>query len=267
MKKSDILNLCFSNGGLFSSKGSYRHITRTIDSFELILVTKGTLYMQQDGTEYILDAGRYLLLAPDVSHGGTELSEMPVEFYWLHFNIDDQQGLKVPKGFETIPWSGKLPNPGAVIQFTRQLLHCSESTTYPPGVCEHIMFVMFSEIISQSTNNIPQNALALRIHEYIRSHAHTVITTAAVADHFGYNADYLSRILKAHYGRSLKQDISAERMERAKLLLQTTDFTVERIAFELGYSNANLFIKSFRYHLKTTPTIYRNSYSKVHTNS
>ena len=53
MRKSDFLTLGFSNGGLFSSAGPYRHSTRVIDSLELIVVTGGTLYMQQDGIEYV----------------------------------------------------------------------------------------------------------------------------------------------------------------------------------------------------------------------
>ena len=266
VRKSDLLSLRFSNGGLFSTKKPYRHSTRVIDSYELIVVTKGTLYMQQDGKDYTLDAGSYLLLAPGVVHGGTNISDKGIEYYWLHFYVDDQRGIQVPEGFGSLPWSARLTSPGVIIQAARQLLHCVESPSYPQGVCEHIMFVLFSEIISQSVNTLPQNSLALRTHEYIRSHANTMVTASSVAESLGYNSDYLSRILKDHYGRTLQQDIVHERLERAKLLLQTSDFTVERIALELGYESANLFVKFFRYHLKTTPTAYRNSYTKLHTN-
>lgn len=266
MIKSDFLPLRYSNGGLFSTKKPYRHSTRVIDSYELIVVTKGTLYMQQDGIAYTLEGGHYLLIAPGIVHGGTQISDKGIEYYWLHFYVDSENGLQVPEGFDQLPRSGKLVSPGGVIQAARQLLHCGESPSYPKGVCEHIMFVLFAELISQNVNTLPQNSLALRTHEFIRSHATSMLTVSAVAESLGYNPDYLSRVLKDHYGRTLQQDIVHERLERAKVLLQTSDFTIERIAMELGYESANLFVKFFRYHLKTTPSAYRNSYTKLHTN-
>jgi YesN/AraC family two-component response regulator len=153
-----------------------------------------------------------------------------------------------------------------IVQLLRQLLHYKESTFYPRACCDYTLALLLWEIAKQGAGEPVGNALAERVHEYVRSHTDTLLTVADVETHFGYNADYLSRILKTHRGRSLQQDIIAERLDRAKVLLQTSNYTVEAVARLLGYEDANLFSKFFRYHEGTTPTAYRNTYTKRPTN-
>ncbi len=265
MRKSDLLAVCYRSGGLFSSETAWQHSTRSIATFELIVVTKGTVYLQEDGREFTVGAGEYLFLYPHRVHGGTRVSEMPVEFFWLHFAQDEVGGIDVPHP-DSLPQSGTLHNNGEIVQLISRLLHYGESSHYPPSCCDCALSLLLWELRKQTSDMPVANALAERVHEYIRSHGDIVLTVAAVERFFGYNADYLSRVLKANRGVSLQQDIIAERLDRAKLLLQTSNYTVERVARELGYDDPNLFVKFFRYHLRTTPTAYRNTYTRRVTN-
>jgi len=248
--------LHFLNGGEFSSPGPWIHGRRVIDNTELIIVTRGEVCLYEGEERFSLCCGDFAVLHPGIEHGGWKQSRGAVEFFWLHFT-----GWEAP-----VPCSGSLSNPGILVQSARQLLQISACPAYPAGTENHMLAVILAELDVQRDVMAPKNALAVRLHEHIRSHSDAPLTAQQVADSFGYHPDYLSRVLKQCYGRSLQQDIAAERMNRARFLLQTTRQTVAAIAMELGYEEPNLFEKFFRYHQKCNPTAYRNSFADNHTN-
>ncbi len=251
-----ISDFSFDGGGKFSTKLSYQHQDRPkgCPTNELIIVTQGHLYLQVGEERHSLAANDYLLIPPHTGHKGWRKSREPVEFYWLHFYGAPLEG------------SGTLSAPSTLIQNTRQLLQINNSPAYPKEAAYHMLAVLLAELEVQRRQAAPANALAARTHEYIRAHSKEPLTAKKVAEALGFHPDHLSRVLKGCYGLTLAQDISAQRLERAKRLLQTTDWTVTRIALELGWQEPNLFEKFFRYHMKTTPTAYRDSFFEIHTN-
>lgn len=260
MRKSDFSSFRFAHGGLCSAKGAYRHSTRKGILPELIIVTRGILHMQENNVCYDLQPGDYLLLAPNQLHGGTAISETPPEFYWLHWHCAETGIFSFPPNFHMLPTSARLTDPSTMVQLVRQLLHCQDTATYPAETCNHLLYVIFSELVSQMNCPGIQSTLAIALHDYIRSNSDRLLTVAEIAAQFGYHPDYLSRVMRKNYGRTLHQDIDTERLSRAQLLLQTSDFTVAQIAAELGYEDTNLFAKFFRYHTNTTPSSYRSSF-------
>lgn len=257
MRNSDILNIKFDGGGKFSSSLDWVHRERVIASYELILVTRGTVYLEENGLRHALHANDYILLHPHLPHGGYRETKGGVEFYWLHFFSDENYPL---------PFTGRALNPEILIQNARQLLQIHRGDDYPAHTTEHMLSVLLAELSVQRARQRPQNALAEKTLEYIRSHTDRPLTAADVADAMGYHPDHLRRVLKAYSGTTVNKEIARGRLRRAKWLLQTTDYTVKRIAVELGYEDANLFEKFFIYHLGVTPTAYRNSFTNLHTN-
>lgn len=265
-----MISLRFSGGGLFSSEGNWIHSERVINSYELIVVTRGELYISEGEHDFSLRANDYILLHPDTVHAGTRVSEKAIEFYWLHFMLEaDNGGFPPPPDLVNriiAPCSGTLVNPSIVVQNARQLIQCSGSVGYPDDTVDHLMYVLLSELLVQRERQAPLNAFAQRIYEYVRSYSHKPLTVTDVADAFGYHPDHLSRVLKNCYGMTLKRVIAKQRIDRARLLLQTTDLTVSQISIQLGYSDPNLFEKFFRYHTGVTPTAFRADFSRLHTN-
>ncbi len=262
MRKSDFLNVAYCHGGLFASESAWIHSVRSISTYEIIVVTKGTVYIREEETEYALQAGEYLLLYPNRLHGGTRVSEMPVEFYWLHFSSESETDFLR----SVFPQHGMLRNMSTIVQSAQQILHYQEVPSCPAGCCDFALYILLYEMMMQSTEDSTKNVLAERVNEYIRSHGEVLLDAQSVAQHFGYNVDYLSRVMKNCYGKTLQQAIVEKRLQQAKYLLQTSQYTVDQIARELGYEDSNLFVKFFRYHEKMPPTAYRNRYHKRFTN-
>ncbi len=81
-----------------------------------------------------------------------------------------------------------------------------------------------------------------------------------MAQHFGFNPNYLSSYLKTHR-INLYQIGSSATVNVAAEYLTYTNAPIEQIALKVGYENPSYFYKMFRKHLKILPTEYREKHS------
>ena len=82
-----------------------RHFARTFGVYDLLLVTKGTLYMTEEQTEYEVGAGKLLVLEAGLPHVGHRACKEHTEIYWVHF-IHGHPAAHIRR--EDIPWSNLL---------------------------------------------------------------------------------------------------------------------------------------------------------------
>ena len=80
------------SAGRFISRGKGRHITRVIDSYELILVVSGVLEMFEESRRFRVAAGEYLVLSPGRRHGGIGAYGADLSFFWCHFLARSEAG-------------------------------------------------------------------------------------------------------------------------------------------------------------------------------
>ncbi len=85
--------------------------------------------------------------------------------------------------------------------------------------------------------------LEAQIEAWIDSRSDSV-TLESLAARFGYHPAYVSAFLKQKAGRGFKQILLEKRMEKARILLEGTDLTIEEIASMLGYGNPSSFCKA-----------------------
>ena len=72
----------------------------------------------------------------------------------------------------------------------------------------------------------------------------------------------MNRFFQEVYGMSFQQKLIVFRMDRAGVLLRTTDMTATEIAFAVGYSSESAFYQNFRQIYNVTPRQYRKQYRK-----
>ena len=85
----------------------------------------------------------------------------------------------------------------------------------------------------------------------------------AIATSTNYTHEYVSRKFKYYMGKSLKQYVNQARLAQAALLLATSDFSIEEIAFKSGFPSCSNFINAFKKEYGITPGKYRQEYSTV----
>ena len=85
-----------------------------------------------------------------------------------------------------------------------------------------------------------------------------------------FNADGLSNNEFIAYliekQQKVKNIIDDFLIKRANDYLMNTNYSVKEIASMLEFSDSTAFINFYKYHENTTPTKFRNTYSKIHMN-
>lgn len=252
MLRIDQTTLNFSNMGLFDSDSEWIHPTVTIDSFELILVVAGEVFLREEETHYHLKKGDLLLLDAGKEHGGSKISVGHTSFYWLHFYTSDVHSIA--------PFKKLSPVPNAVNVF-QKLMHLQESN---PKLAELILAQFLLEC---EPPNEYGNKTAHEISEFIRIHANSPLTVTEIAHRFGYSADHLSRLLRREFGYDTKTAIIKKRMEHIESLLINTNHSIKEVAEQCGFDDENKFVKFFKYHKNLTPSNFRNQYFHIHMNT
>jgi YesN/AraC family two-component response regulator len=82
-----------------------------------------------------------------------------------------------------------------------------------------------------------------------------------IAEKFNITPQYLSSLFKEKTGQNLSDYITHLRIEKAKLLLTQTNYSVNEIALKVGYIYPNSFINVFKKKVGLSPTKYRTLYS------
>ena len=246
----------FINGGKFTSRGSWIHPQRVIDSHELILVLQGTVPIFAGQNSYDLVPGDLLHIPPGLLHGGTNLQEETVSFYWLHFERCAET--------DVLPQEHTASRDfGRAEILCKQLLHCANSPEYPSDCADYYMRLLLFELRVQHPNASP---LCEAVEEWIRCHSEQAIQVKDVSAHFALNPDYLNRVFRKYHPEGLKRYLDSQRCQRIKKDLVSTDMTLQELAVKYGFAEYKYFLKYFRFHEGMTPTQYRDAYYSIHTN-
>lgn len=96
--------------------------------------------------------------------------------------------------------------------------------------------------------------------KYVQEHFQESITLEDVSAKVGFSPSYFSVLFKKETGEGFSKYLTNVRMERAKELLQETDYPVAEVCREVGYSDAKHFVQTFRKATGLNPAQYRKLY-------
>ena len=92
--------------------------------------------------------------------------------------------------------------------------------------------------------------------DYIREHLTEPLTLESVSQAMSLSPIYFHNTFKFAVGKTLRDYVEEQRLRRAIGLLQTTDFSLAKIAYECGFSSQSYFSCVFKRRMKTTPRRY-----------
>ncbi|MFY9994340.1 MAG: helix-turn-helix domain-containing protein [Leclercia sp.] len=270
LELSITLPIKVQNGGYFISRGVGRHPARKLDSWEVILVEKGTLTIQEDGTVFEVHPGESLLLWPDRRHRGIEDFPADLRFYWLHFEVQEQAMTPPFSTLLAVPQHGKSHDPQAMITLFRQFLTEQEKLQRSPAL-EFILLLILQQIaLTAGQVLLPDEAgvsLAWKARQRISTHFHLPLSTSQLAKELHCNADYLGRVFRRVFHLTLTEAIHRQRVRAAEKLLLTDAASLKEVAIRCGFNDAGYFRQIFRKHTGLTPGVWKRRYCKEHINS
>lgn len=93
--------------------------------------------------------------------------------------------------------------------------------------------------------------------EYINANFSRDISLDDVSRTVNISPYYFSKIFKDETGEGFVEYLTRIRMDRAKTLLETTEYSMKEICMMVGYADPNYFSRSFKKNVGLTPTEYK----------
>lgn len=279
----------FVSGGVFSAQAGWKHESRCHKGdYEIILCTKGPVFIRVATAHYELNKGDLLLVPPFKRLVGTSPSPNAISFYWLHFLLPDEVSIYRHESLAQLPVN--FSNPDKIIipasmAFTQydqntvliyQLLSIknTESKTinniYKRQEANYLMTMILlniSQALLNSSDSSNLSSLIGKLQEWIRSNLYRSPTVSEMAATVHLNPQYLSRLFKAKVGIPPKKYVIKLKIETAQSLLLRTNMSIKEVSQNAYFENEKLFMKQFKNNTGMTPTRYRNQFNDIYHNN
>lgn len=264
-----------------------KHVNRkSIGLFDLLVVTKGCLYIGEEDRHYELAAGHALLLRPDCHHYPVKENTEATDHYWLHFHTygdwsavtPDEAAAAgsqppaykdyfTPQTFTiTVPQFTRLREPEVLHDMMDRLIQL-ETKIQPNGESasfeQQQLFLRVLRHLSSAREHeatTPSKLCAQKAASYLRSNYKNEVTAQELGEMLNFHPVYIARCMQKEFGCSPFEYLARYRIEQAKLLMIRTDLSIARIAEEVGFQSPAYFSTCFSRYEGITPRSYRNRF-------
>ena len=249
------------------------------ENTEILFIENGPLQIIIDGISFTGNTGDIFFFNPERFHqiNGTKLDNSYYSFVFslsmLDFQTEDYTQAALIRPLCRERWfpsrvSSETPGYPELLQIMHtlrdlsvnrpvafQLLIKAELYRLIAILEQHGLFLLESSQISRSHS---QTALRLKeVLQYVAEHYQENITLEQAASVMHMTPKYFSNYFSSTFHISFVQYLNRYRIEKACLLLQTTDMPVMEAGFEAGYENFSYFIRRFKEFQGCTPSDYR----------
>jgi AraC-like DNA-binding protein len=276
----DALNLILLNIGFLDLNANWNWKNVYSPFARLYYVKSGIAKTYIQEKAYLLEPGNMYLTPPFSLHQdecNDYFSLYYIHFYENHINkesIFDKYDF--PVKMEASPLDIQLIERLQAINPDRQLLHIDPKVydnqpTFSQDVAYHKTLPMQAQIENQSIlsilmsrfltqrkrKTIDKDARINKSLQYIHEHINRDISIGDLAGISCVSNDHFIRLFKKEMLQTPLKYITAKKIEKAQLLLLTTELPVRSVAMELALDNISYFNRVFKEHTGKTPLEYR----------
>ena len=152
--------------------------------------------------------------------------------------------------------------------FTKLIKHYNFLSPTEEILVQSLLLQLIYTVIQDSAakptgKSIGQDSVAENAIHYIQEHLTEDLSLNTVAQAVSLSPVYFHNVFKAATGKTLHSYIEEQRIKKAIHLLQTTDYSLTKIAYACGFSSQSYFSYVFKRRMGQTPRNYiRDSYGK-----
>lgn len=125
------------------------------------------------------------------------------------------------------------------------------------ATCAYAMYSDFVERVHRGKSNENLSPQIRSVCDYIQLNLEKPLTTKEIAKRIGYADYYLTKKFKSEMGITLTEYIQNARIEAAKMLLTTTDHSIQVISDRLQFTTRSYFGVVFHKYTGMAPAEYR----------
>lgn len=138
-----------------------------------------------------------------------------------------------------------------------------DPTQYGDVLIDSYLKILLIEMMNctyeySNTSESRQTIKLAEILNYIDTHFEN-ISLNILANEFGYNSKYLSRLIKTYTGKNFKDFIIEKKMSQICLMLSNSELSISQILERNNIQNETFFYKKFKDMYGMTPKEYRDS--------
>lgn len=236
-------------------------------SIELVFVMDGELTFKFEGLTHIVDANQFIIIPSGVVHDVTNgpnqalVLQIPllfIEKYWtnaerLAFNLNDLKGFeyqKVVRLLNELNQVNKQQKKGYLFDFGMILLMIIKTIVLCFGETE-------KKDVYKDTSGLKDLII------YINSHYTDRLSVKELAQKFGYNPSYLSRLFKQQNGITLIEYIYEIRLNELYQSLMTSDLPIKALLKLHGLNNERTTREMFKKMYGVLPNQIRMKYRSL----
>ncbi len=241
---------------------SYGPVVRKENIFHLVLSGKGTLTINDK--KYRIEGGQGFLIPDEVLAYYEADQDDPWSYMWIHV-----AGPKANEAFQMAGITAKHPIfiPSGDIKplynlFTDLIAH-NDREHY----CMARTYEILDFIVANSTNKVPSQVnrqldYVRKVVKYVQLKYNEQIHVEEIAAMFGLNRSYLSRLFKEATGRTIQDYILSCRMNEAKSYLSSKQYSIQYVAYAVGYNDTFTFSKAFKRYTGLSPSEFKEKNEK-----
>jgi YesN/AraC family two-component response regulator len=246
-------------------------------------VVEGQYHTQIEGRNYLFNKGDIFLIDKDTPHAEYLYRKNQAVLFFsignsffdksMHHDVHDSKTEDFLRRFvisgrekyhfvRFVPKADKFQIPELFENILSELWQPHPGSTHLIfGYVEWILNLLPVECdiaIQRKDKNAAGNALFEEIRRYLEDQYQDT-TLEDLIGKFGHNMNYYNRLIKSHTGMTYSHFLQNIRLEKAEMLLKTTDFTIEEIARKVGYEYLTYFYKIFYEKFNLSPKAMRKS--------
>ncbi len=232
------------------------HITRKNMEYILIIMVEGKLYFTENGREVELNKDEFYIQRPNIYQSALRPSKTP-KYYYIHFTqeVSDYTGY-FPAKTLILPTRGKCK-----VHVYRNYLdriayaHLDSAS----DILEvQSLFLDFLQFFYENEIEQPKCNAGTVLLDYMRKNYQSHITLKTLSELVNFSEDYTRSIFKKRYGIAPLEYLAKIRLEMACKLLCTTDYSIEKIAYDVGFGDVSVFYRNFVKAFNMAPSKWRS---------
>lgn len=243
--------------GLSDAHRGFQFVRNVPQMTQVIACIGGWGHVLLDGEWKRCGAGQAYVTPHDSLHAYEADTRAPWRICWVIFSPPEagQSGnLAAPKvagGKPLLFDADPKPLAAAIEGLYREAIGPSE-----PGVI-HAWAQLVSRLARRIAGPLEIDPRLWKVWEAVGADLASPWTMDALSDVAGTSPEHLRRLCQRQLGRSPMRHVAFLRMERAAALLATGSYTIEEVAFQVGYENPFAFSTAFKRFMKAPPSKYR----------
>ena len=225
--------------------------------YDLWFITGGKGYIEYLGNKYELHEGKCFLLSPNIQYiAYHDIADM-LSVIHIHFDF-------VKNGMKAYPFGVIDSNTGSanlIIQALEYVMFLYNIKDYQRAYIwfKAVLCDLFGECASAN------DGIDKGIHEVIYSicrvigNSVNIPNLAEFAEQYSYSVSYLGKMFTKITGMSYTDYVNHTKLNKAKVLLCSTNKSLSRIAEETGYYDVSYFSRQFKKNTGISPGKFRKS--------